>query len=323
MKLMAFWKGFWRHKSPSQISKKRVLLFKYFLIMKKIIGFVSFVFSFLILVCCEPGRAENGDLLFGLDEQGGNNGGGTTGVVKQLKSVTSKDETGETITYNYSYVLGKLVNVVASDHSVSYSLSYDNNTVSKIAIVQNDGSMVTTTDFTITYNNGKFVEAKGLGKENTGNSFTNTITATYVNNKISKILSKMVGIDISDPTVTYDMFTLQSDIAYSGNNISTWKFSTVFPPTPPVTVPPIVISTALSDYDNKINPFHALPEAYHIICSLYGFDSHAVTGFSANNYRKIVVNGQSATYTYTYDTNGYPVNADASDNLGTLTFQYQ
>ncbi|WHF50974.1 hypothetical protein QGN23_11100 [Chryseobacterium gotjawalense] len=292
--------------------------------MKKLFGFLSFVFSLAILFSCEPGRDENGDLLFGVNNPGETGGSGeTTGVVKQLKSVTSKEDTGETITYNYSYLLGKLVSVKTSDNSISYSLSYDNNTVNKITIVQNEGSAITTTDFAVTYNNGKFVEAKGTGKEDTGNSFTNTITANYTNNKVSKILSKMAGIDTADPAVTYDMFTLQNDITYTGNNISTWKFSTIFPATPPIIIPPIVISSAFSDYDTKINPFNTLPQAYNIVSSLYGFNSFAVTGFSANNYRKVAAEGQSLTYVYTYDADGYPTKAVASGNLGTLTFVYQ
>lgn len=291
--------------------------------MKKIIGFLSFVFSLVILFSCEPGRDENGDLLFGVNNPNQNGGGGTTGVVKQLKSVTSKDDSGEIVTFNYTYGLGKLIKVQTSDNSISYSLSYDNNNINKIEILQNDGSIITTTNFTITYNNGRFVEARGVGKEDTGNSFKNTITASYTNNKISKILSKMVGVDSVDPTVTYDMFSIQSDITYTSNNISTWKFSTIFPATPPVTIPPIVITSNLSDYDTKVNPFNTLPETYNIISSLYGFESSAVTGFSANNYRRITVDGQSATYVYTYDNDGYPTKAVADHNLGTLTFQYQ
>lgn len=290
--------------------------------MNKVLSILTFFFSIVILFSCEPNRDANGDYLIGVNQPNGNTGG-TGGTVKQLKSVTSKDDTGGTITYNYNYLAGKLAGVTTSDNSVSYTLSYDNNNINKIGIIQNDGSIITTTDFTITYNNGKFVEAKGIGKEDTGNSFTNTITTTYANNKISKILSKMVGIDTADPNITYEIFTLQSDITYTGNNISTWKFSTAFPATPPITIPPIVISSTFSDYDTNFNPFNTLPESYNIVSSLYGFDSAAVTGFSANNYKKIAVDGQSATYVYTYDADGYPTKAVASNNLGTLTFVYQ
>lgn len=299
--------------------------------MKKVLPIFSFLFSLVLLFSCEPSRAENGDFLNGVDGTGsgsgsGTGGGGTTGVVKQLKSVSAKDDTGETITYTYGYALGKLVSVKASDNSVKYDLTYEGNNINKMTVVQSDGATVTTTNFTVTYSNGKFFEAKGKGTENTGNSFNNTITATYTNSKISKILSKMVGIDSADPAVTYDMFTLQSDITYTGNNIASWKFTTAFPSMPPITIPPIVISSAFSDYDSKINPFNTLPETYNIVSSLYGLESTAVTGLSANNYKKITVSSgtdtQSATYTYTYDADGYPVKAVASGGLGTLTFEY-
>ena len=71
--------------------------------MKKLFGFLSFVFSLVILFSCEPGRDENGDLLFGVNNPG-ENGGGTTGIVKHLKSVTSKDDSGKTVTFNYTYL---------------------------------------------------------------------------------------------------------------------------------------------------------------------------------------------------------------------------
>lgn len=297
--------------------------------MKKILHIFSFLFSLVILFSCETSRAENGDLLNGVDGTGSGSGtgGGGTGVVKQLKSVTAKDDTGENVTYNYTYTSGKLVSVTASDSSLKYDMSYEGNNINKIKVVQDNGSIVTTTNFVITYSNGRFVEAKGTGTEDTGNSFKNTITAVYTDNKISKILSKMVGIDSADPNINYDLFTLQSDITYSGNNIASWKYSTVFPPTPPITMPPIIITGLFSDYDSKINPFNTLPEAYNIVSSLYGLESTAVTGFSANNYRKITVSSgtdtQSATYTYTYDADGYPTKATTSNNLGTLTFSYQ
>ncbi len=296
------------------------LIFK----MKKYIGHFLFIFSLLLVFSCEPNRAEDGDLLFGVQNPGetGGNGGGT-GVVKNLKSVTAIDDVGETLTFNYIYQAGKLTSVTTSDNSVSYTLSYQNNLINHIKVVQDDGSLITTTDFAISYNNGKFVEAKGAGAESDGTTFNNTLTATYSNNKISKILSKMVGYDITDPTITYDMFTLQSDITYTGNNISTWKFTTTFPLTPPINFPPIILNATFSNYDTKINPFNTLPEAYNIISSLYGTDSTAVTGFSANNYGKLAIENQSATYIYTYDADGYPTKAVASNNLGTITFVYQ
>lgn len=292
--------------------------------MKKILGLLPIFFSLIFLISCEPSRDENGDFLFGVNNPGGN-GDGTT-VDKKLKSVTSTDDSGDIITYKYNYLGGKLVNVTTSDNSVTYDLLYENNLITKMVILEDDGAIITTTNFNISYNNGRFLEANGTGSEDTGSDFSNKITATYANNKISKIVSKLVGIDSADPTILYDLFTFTSDLTYAGNNISTWKFTTTFPATPPVIFPALVLDTTLSEYDAKKNPFNTLPEVYNIISSQYGFEASAVTGFSANNYRKITISTegdtQSATYTYSYDADGYPTKGVASNNLGTLAFEY-
>ena len=292
--------------------------------MKKLLYIFPTLISLMLVFSCQPGRDENGDLLFGLDSNppsGGGTGGGS-GTAKYLHKVTAPDDAGGTYTLTYNYALGKLTSVRSSDNSMSYDLTYDGNNISKVKIVQNDGGPVTTINYDISYTNGKFTEAKGKGVEDSGNSFNNTITASYADGKVSKIVSKMQGIDIADPTVTYDMFTVQNDITYSGNNISVWKSTMSTPPMPPITIPPIVITANLSDYDSYKNPFHTLPEVFNILSSVFGTESSAVTGFSVNNYKKISVEGQAVTYTYTYDADGYPSKAVGSGGAGTLTFEY-
>jgi len=289
--------------------------------MQTIKSFLILIISLTLVVSCQPGRDENGDLLFGLDTDAPTGGGGS-GTSKLLHKLTAPDGSGGNYTITYNYALGKLTNVRSSDNSVSYDLIYDNNNISKIKVVQDDGGTVTTTNFDISYTNGKFTEAKGTGVEDSGNSFNNTITASYADGKVLKIVSKMQGIDISDPTVTYDLFTFQNDITYSGNNISVWKSTMSMPPMPPITIPPIVLTANFSDYDSYKNPFNTLPEVFNIVSSVFGTDTTAVTAFSANNYKKVSVEGQTVTYTYTYDADGYPTKAVASEDAGTLTFEY-
>ncbi len=89
--------------------------------MKKIPGILTLILSLVILFSCEPSRDGNGDFLIGIN-QGENGTGEETSVGKKLKSVTSKNDAGEIITYNYSYLAGQLVNVTTSDHSISYNL---------------------------------------------------------------------------------------------------------------------------------------------------------------------------------------------------------
>ena len=133
----------------------------------------------------------------------------------------------------------------------------------------------------------------------------------------------MVGIDSADPTVTYDLYTMTSDLTYSGSNLSNWKYKILMPLVP---LPTVEINATMSDYDTHVNPFGLLPEVFNIIAAHFETDTYAVMGFSANNYRKINVvtnaDNQNANYVYTYDADGYPTKAVAA-NLGTLTFQYQ
>src|SRR5690606_27357274 len=212
--------------------------------MKKLLYIFPALIGLMVMFSCQPGRDESGDLLFGLDPNlpGSGGGSGGSGTIKFLHKLTFPDGMGGNYTVTYNYALGKLTNVRSSDNSVSYDLTYDNNNISKIKVVQDDGGTVRTTNFDISYTNGKFTEAKGTGVEDSGNSFNNTIKASYAEGKVSKIVSKMQGIDISDPTLTYDMFTMQNDITYSGNNISVWKSTMSMPPMPPITIPPIVLT---------------------------------------------------------------------------------
>lgn len=294
--------------------------------MKRILNILAFVFSVVILFSCEPRRDDNGDYLFGVDQNTGTGGGGTSGVTKKLKSVTY-DDNGTVVTINYTYLAGNLVSVRTTDNSISYDLIYENNIIKKINVIE-ESSNTTKTNFTITYNynTGIFVQATGLGSEASGTTFTNTITANFANSKVSKIVSKFVGNDISDPNITYDLYTLQNDLTYTGSNVATWKSTTSFAPTPPIILPPVIITGTFSDYDSKVNPFSTLPEVFNIVSSQFEMDKYGVTSFSANNYKKINVvsnaDNQTATYVYTYDADGYPTKAVASNNLGSLTFEY-
>jgi hypothetical protein len=296
--------------------------------MKNVLNIFAFIFSAVILFSCEPRTDDNGDYLVGLNQNSDTGtGGGTTSVIKKIKSVTYDDPSGGVVTMNYNYTAGNLVSVRTSDNSISYDLIYENNIIKKINVIE-ESNNITKTNFTITYNynTGIFVQATGLGSEGTGSDFTNTITANFTNNKVSKVTSKFVGIDSADPNITYDLYTLQNDMTYTGNNIATWKATTAFAPTPPIILPSIIINATFSDYDNKVNPFYNLPQVFNIISSQFDQDKFGITSFSANNYKKINVvsnaDNQTATYVYTYDADGYPTKAVASANLGTLTFEY-
>ena len=86
--------------------------------MNKILHVFSFLFAIMVLYSCESSRAENGDLLNGVNggtESGPGSGGGTSDD-KVLKKVTSIDSDGIASVISYNYNAGKLTTVkVESD----------------------------------------------------------------------------------------------------------------------------------------------------------------------------------------------------------------
>ena len=280
-----------------------------------------------MLSSCVPNQDENGDFLHGaeFDPTTTTDPGTGSGVTKYLSKMTAVDSDGEKVVFTYGYTSGKLTSVNTDDNSISYTLIYSGDLINKMTIIEDDGSTKSTTNLNVNYSGGKFSSAEGTTTEDSGNSYSEKLTSTYTGGKLTKLVTKAIGFDISDPTITYDLWSLQSDITYSGNNISSWKLSTAFPPTPPITIPPIVITTNLSNYDSSKNPFATLPETFNIISAHYGTEYQAVTGLSANNYKNIAVasdfGSDSTVYTYTYDADKYPTKAVSS--LNTLTFEYK
>lgn len=291
--------------------------------MNKIFFLFAFVFSAFLLNSCEPNRAENGDYLFGVNDIPGN-GGSTNNVTKLLKKVTALQTGGETIEYNYAYSSNKLISVIASDNSVSYNITYDGANISKIIRIQDDfGGDNTTEIITPTYSNGKLIKSVSEGIQSSNNNKTrNTTLFTYnVAGKAIKIVSTLVGIDISDPNTTYDLYTVQSDLTYVGNNISINKYTLQTVAVPPISLPPLVITTNLSNYDTFKNPFHSLPETFNLLTGNYESETAGFTGLSVNNYKTLTVDNESLNYNYTYDKEGYPL--IGTTEQGVLKFEYQ
>ncbi|MDR2206299.1 MAG: hypothetical protein LBE36_09130 [Flavobacteriaceae bacterium] len=294
--------------------------------MKKIFLALGFILGALIITTsCDSKRDFNDDMLFGM-EYGDfpDIDPPIPPVTKHLKSVTSIDEDGYTGTAIYTYSSDKLTHVESNDEfndtSFTYDVFYDaNDQINRIVIRDNDVVWATTTDLTISYNNGKFALATGTStEEDSGDTYTTTITPTYTGNKITKIFCQRIY-----PLQPDGIDTLQHDINYTGNNISKWV-STVTIDVPPITIQPIIITSTFSEYDNHINPNSTLPEVFNIVSSNYELGS--VVGFSDNNHGKMNVvtfgDNQTATATYTYDADGYPIKVVAS-NGSTATIEYQ
>lgn len=296
--------------------------------MKKILHLLTFLIGLTILFSCESSRAENGDLLNGINgtESGPGSGGGASND-KVLKKVTSTDSDGISSVINYNYTAGKLTTVkIESDgQTEDYTLSYENNLLSRLKIVQNDGSTELMTTLNITHNGGKVTQATGNMESGGALLMKNTTSFTYDSTgKLKKANTVMSVEDPDNPGAYQPANTIVSDLLFADNNLSQWKMTMTNLAPPPIVIPPVVIVANLSNYETNKNPFATLPIEFTVVAGHFMTGTNSFTGLSMNNYRSTTVNtsegSYSTNYAYTYDSAGYPTKAVSTE--GTLTFEY-
>ena len=279
-----------------------------------------YIFGLVIISSCSPNQDENGDFLRGLDyetELGGNNS-----TIKNIKKVTTTDDVGDKVVANYNYTGGKLTSVTSDDNSFTYTLTYTGNDITKIVYKNQDATSGDTTINTqnLTYLSGKLVKSEGNTTTSSGTViYVSSTNYNYASDKIKSIVTK-----IKDGTNTTEMFTLQTDYTFAGNNnLTNFKYSLTTAPGP-VTSTPIVLTTTLSGFDNNKNPLGTLPLAFKLVSSHFDLDNNVVSGLSVNNYKtaKVVSNVETLTanFNYTYDQDAYPTLATSV--MGTVAFEY-
>lgn len=295
--------------------------------MKKIISFLSFVFSLVILFSCEPGRDENGDLLFGVN-QNPETGGGTTGVSKLLKKMTATDNEGNmsTFIYNYENGLLKSVNINENEDQRDLDLTYDKDKISTMVMTETDGSNIITTTADLIYdNNNKLINTAGKMESGGEEISKNKTTFTYNGTVLKKIETSIQQKDPENPDTYVDLFKQVSDILFQGNNIASWKMTMTTISPLPVGIPPIVLDVKFSNYDTAKNPLATLPREFNIAAAHLLSGTNSIQGLSVNNYRTASTTAggtsQDVTYVYEYDKDGYPKSATSTQ--GTLTYEYQ
>lgn len=271
------------------------------------------LFSLIVLFSCEPGRAENGDLLFGVNEGGGNGGGGTA-INKILTKVTGPDdENGGTYTINYNYTGSLLTGVSTSNNSYSETITYSGANISKIVRIQDDNGERETITNDFVYN-GSTLTKINQKTEASGSVITQQTTVFSYDSvgNIAKIVTSTNDAG-TPPTV---LFTVTSDFTYSGANISTWDnaFSTN-------SVPVITIKSVFSDYDNYKNAYNTLPKSYCLYAVHEDTDTIGIYGLSKNNFKTVIANGQSQQIVYQYDADNYT--KSMSSNGVTVQFEYK
>lgn len=294
--------------------------------MKKVIGFLSLIFSLIFLFSCEPGRDTNGDLLFGIGES--NENGGGAGKLKLLKKMTATDSDGAVTIFNYSYISGLLKSVAIDEegNKSDISLTYNKDKIAQFVITEMEGSDIVKTTMNLTYSNGKLTSASGkmesAGVELTKN-FTN-FTYDLANGKLKQIITSLSSADPANPGNYVEIFKYVSALTFEGGNISNYKMTLTTNATPPIGIPPIVFDIKMSNYDQFKNPWATLPLEFNMVGAHFLSSTNSVHGLSINNYKTASVTNDGVAevinYNYVYDAEGYPTAATATQ--GVLKFEY-
>ena len=270
--------------------------------MKRIFGGLSFIFSLVILFSCEPGRDENGDLLFGVIPPN------QKAVLKKISTHLKDEDSGEwkNSTINYDYTDKKMVSYI-------------------------EGSGESTI---VTYNSdNKISELSSKGK---------TVVFEYVDDKVYKITTTIPGVSTMNTTYKYTGKQLIQSVSiqeaslavptkryversyeYSGLNISKAVIKNgVYSADGILQMNPLAKTSTFS-YDAKKSPYQLLPTEFTIY--LAGFAPHGAALLSANNFIKMSTAGgttpTSTTYTYLYDKANYPLEMKAGEEF--ITYEYQ
>lgn len=260
--------------------------------MKNIFGFFSFIFSLVILFSCEPSRAENGDLLFGINNSGESGGGTSTSqLLKKIITHSLNEDTGdyEDGTTVFTYQNNKLISV-SDDTSGLMTVEY--NSANKISKMVSPG--VLTAEF--------------VYSGTTLSTITTTITGLSISvTNYTFLGSKMVkSITTTDYTflpIPFKSYT-EDTYEYQNNNIAknTTKIGLFDPVSGEVIINPGSV-VSVFEYDTKKNPFTLLPLEY----TLFYASISPQTGFinSRNNPTKSTVTDQDGITKVTVATNEY------------------
>lgn len=276
--------------------------------MKYLKYIFSVVFGLMLLLSCEPGRAENGDFLFGLDP---NSGGGDTVSVRLLKRMVShefNDDSGEwedaDITYNYEG--NKLVSYQDPDGLTSFDYG-TNNKISKIRSAGQNSTLI--------YNGSVLSkissEIAGVAKINA--------EYTFAGNKLAKVIS------VQEYAVPLPMkFYMETTYEFQGENMVKALIKNGMYDDSGVLVMNPNSQTISFTYDAKKSPFKLLPTEF--VLYLTGVGPQGAAFLSANNVltMKSVGDGapESETYQYEYDVEGYPVKSSFGGE-GYVKYEYK
>lgn len=293
--------------------EKKSIFAKIYREMNKIINIFTFLFAAFLLFSCEPGRAENGDFLFGVNP-GETGGGGNTNsrLLKKVITHLEDEDTGEmedgVAIFNYN--AGKLTSI---DDSTSGTMKVEYNSNNKISKLLVDGAMTATYEYSGTTLSKITTEFTGISKSVTNYTFT-----------AGKMVKSITVTELTFMPVPLKLYT-EDIYEYQGNNVSKniTKIGAYDPVTGELIIDPGSVNTVF-EYDSKKNPFTLLPKEY-----MYFYSSISPqTGYftSANNPLKAIVTEQdgtatTSTTTHTYDDQDYVIKSTSGEEY--YQFEYQ
>jgi len=274
--------------------------------MKKLLYILGTVLSVVVLFSCEPGRAENGELLFNVDEPS------YDWEPRFLSKVSNS--AGENIIYKYD-TSDRLTDVnYTRGNTSAFQFTYEPNSIktnSAVVTYENLNTIFTST-LAFEYNtDNSLSQATGIIDQDGTKLSDIKIEVEYTDTRPSKITSTVTPVK-TPSNVTRSENTL----VYDGEGLASWTKTLTSGGN--VDFEQTIAFTA---FDNKRNAFAKLPMVYRILSTVYNEGPWGVAGFSKNNFKKITVDGESAEYIYKYDPKKYPTEASTTGKK--FTFLYK
>lgn len=194
-----------------------------------------------------------------------------------------------------------------------------------MVMTQLDGSTIVNTTANLIYTDGKLTSSTGNIEAGGEEVYRNNTNFTYDTTGKLKTITTSILQEDPDNLGSYIEFSKQvSELLFVGNNISSWKMTTTRNAVGSINIPPMVFEVMLSNYDTFKNPLATLPLEFNIAGAHVLLGTNSVQGLSLNNYKTASTKTGGVedvvNYVYSYDADGYPTMATATQ--GVLKYEY-
>lgn len=249
----------------------------------------------------------------------GSNGTTITGP-RILNKVTINNSVVEEYITNAGKLSKAITNDYGSANSFTSTITYTNNRISNIKMLDNITPHVMDYNYNLLYDSSGRVSTMTCLQASVSNAATLIdYTFAYNSNGLVQKITEKKKMGGSNSYTHYTEYVL----TYTGNNITKADQTVMLMdngvPDPSTS---FVISYLYENYDSKINPYTTLPKDYFtVIGALFPVDFYML---SSNNVGKITIQNPLgppgvSPKTYLYDSQDYPV----SDQSQTTKYVYK